>query len=236
MRRLTTGAAALSIPLDDTQAEQFLRYGSELAAWNKRFNLTAITAKDEVITRHFLDSLSVAAALPHEPRSRGRGLLDLGSGAGFPGIPLKIAFPCWRVALLEASGKKAAFLEHVIRLLALDGVSVLAGRAETLAHDPDHREAYDNVVSRAVAQMPVLAELCLPFCRLGGTFVAQKSRAGAAEISSASQAIEMLGGRLAHMRDVDYDGGRGLLAVVEKTARTPARYPRRPGIPAKRPL
>ena len=140
------------------------------------------------------------------------------------------------MALLEATGKKAAFLEHVVGLLRLDGASVIAGRAETIAHDPAHREAYDVVVSRAVAPMAVLAELCLPFCRPGGTFVAQKSAGADDEVSAARQAIETMGGGLDRLQEVSYDGGEGLLVVVEKSARTPSRYPRRSGIPAKRPL
>ena len=113
---------------------------------------------------------------------------------------------------------------------------MLAGRAETIAHDPEQREAYDVVVSRAVAPMPVIAELCLPFCRPGGTFIAQKSRAANDEVSEARRAIETMGGTLARLQEVGYEGGDGLLVVVEKSARTPARFPRRPGIPAKRPL
>ena len=236
MRRLIEGAAALSIPLDDAQAAQFRRYRDELAAWNRRVNLTAVTDPDEVVAKHFLDSLSVAAAVSDGERAHGLRLLDLGSGAGFPGIPLKIAFPQWRVALLEATGKKAAFLEHVIGALALEGASVVTGRAETVAHDSEHRECYDVVVSRAVAPMRVLAELCMPFCRTGGTFVAQKSAGADDEVSAARQAIETMGGRLACKQEVSYDGGEGLLVVVEKSAWTPSRYPRRPGIPAKRPL
>ncbi len=236
MRRLVRDAAALGVHLDDAQAEQFRIYGDELIAWNRRVNLTAVTDPDEVVTKHFLDSLSVAAALPGGAWESAPTLLDVGSGGGFPGIPLQIAFPHWRVALLEATGKKAAFLEHVVGLLGLDGASVLGGRAETIAHDPSHREAYDMVVSRAVAPMAVLAELCLPFCRPGGTLVAQKSRGAGEEVASARRAIETMGGGPARLREVGYAGGEGLLVVVDKAARTPARYPRRSGIPAKRPL
>ena len=236
MRRLVEGAAALSVPLDDAQVEQLSRYRDELTAWNRRVNLTAVTDPDEVVAKHFLDSLSVAAALTSGAREPCLRLLDVGSGGGFPGIPLQIAFPQWRVALLEATGKKAAFLEHVVGLLRLDGASVIAGRAETIAHDPAHREAYAVVVSRAVAPMAVLAELCLPFCRTGGTFIAQKSRGAGDEVASATRAMETMGGRLARLQEVSYDGGEGLLAVVDKTTPTPARYPRRSGIPAKRPL
>ena len=236
MRSLVEGAAGLSVPLDDAQAEQFRIYGDELIAWNRRVNLTAVTDPDDVVTKHFLDSLSVAAALPDGAREADLRLLDVGSGGGFPGIPLAIAFPQWDVALLEATGKKAAFLKHVVVTLALEGTSVITGRAETVAHDPAHREAYDVVVSRAVAPMAVLAELCLPFCRAGGTFIAQKSRGAGEEVSSARRAMETTGGTLDRLKEVGYDGGEGLLAVVEKSGGTPARYPRRSGIPAKRPL
>lgn len=236
MRRLVEGAAGLSVALGDAQVAQFRRYRDELIAWNRRVNLTAVTEPDEVVRKHFLDSLSVAAALSGGAWESGLRLLDVGSGGGFPGIPLAIAFPQWDVALLEATGKKAAFLEHVVELLGLDGASVLGGRAETVAHDPEHREAYDVVVSRAVAPMAVLAELCLPFCRPGGTFIAQKSRGAGEEVTSARMAMETTGGTLARLQEVGYDGGEGLLVVVEKGGRTPARYPRRSGIPAKRPL
>lgn len=234
MQRLIVGAAELLIPLDDAQIEQFETYYRELAIWNKQVNLTSITDLSDVVTKHFLDSLSVATSFSESSITSGGRLLDVGSGAGFPGVPLKIAFPDLDVVLLEATGKKVAFLDHLVRVLALDGVAVLGGRAETIAHDSGHRECYDIVVSRAVAYMPVLTELSLPFCRVGGIFIAQKSLASDDEVTASANAIETLGGRLERLSEVTYDGGEGRLVIVRKTGQTPGRYPRRPGMPAKR--
>ena len=165
-------------------------------------------------------------------------MLDVGSGAGLPGVPLAIAHPGLSVTLLEATRKKAVFLEHLIGELELDTTGVLAGRAETLAHDTDLRETFDVVTSRAVARLPVLAELTLPFCQVGGTVVAQKARGAMPEIEDAEDAIGLLGGRLREAMPVTVPGSnvRRLLVTIDKQTPTPDRYPRRPGIPSKRPL
>ena len=239
MELLVKGAAeALGIRLDERQIGLFHRYYLELVDWSKRINLTTVTGREEVQTRHFLDSLSVSAVLPPDVRSGGVRLLDLGSGAGLPGIPLKIVFPSVNLTLMDATARKTAFLSHVTQVLGLDGVEVCTGRAESLAHDPGLRESYDVVVSRAVARLPVLAELTLPFCRLGGTVVAQKGTGAAAEVREAAEAIEAMGGELGLIRETELGGqdGAGTLVVLEKKRPTPDRYPRRPGIPAKRPI
>lgn len=231
------GAVRLGIALQRGQVERFERYGRELLAWNQRLNLTAITAWDEIITKHFLDSLTVALALP-KPVGPGTGILDVGAGAGFPGIPLKIAFPEIRLALLESAKKKAAFLEQVTQALGLKGVTVIAERAEEAARMPEHREAYQVVVARALAPFPVLVELTLPFSTVGGMVVAQKKGDIALEIAQAGPALQRLGGRLRECRPVALPGledGR-VLVIVDKVAATPQAYPRRPGMPAKRPL
>jgi 16S rRNA (guanine527-N7)-methyltransferase len=165
-------------------------------------------------------------------------MIDVGAGAGFPGIPLKIVCPGTRLTLLEATGKKVTFLEHVVERLSLHRVVAVKARAEELAHEPDHREQYDLALARAVADLPVVAEYTLPFCKVGGWVVAQKGEAGAAEAWSAEKAIALLGGELRRVLPVELAGlpeDRSLV-VIEKVSPTPGKYPRRPGIPSKRPL
>jgi 16S rRNA (guanine527-N7)-methyltransferase len=240
MQRLIEGARGLGLRLTAAQQAAFQLYYKELVAWNQKFNLTAITEYEQVQIRHFLDSLSCLLAEEtrqalNQPRSR---LLDVGTGAGFPGIPLKLVCPDTRLTLLEATGKKVSFLEHVVAQLNLQQVMVIKGRAEELAHDPAHRQQYNLVLARAVADLPVVAEYTLPFCKLGGWVVAQKGEAGAAEAWTAERAITLLGGELRRVVPVELPGlpeDRSLI-VVEKTGPTPGAYPRRPGIPSKRPL
>ncbi len=235
-RRLVSGAAKLGLPLSPHQLAQLNRYYAELEQWNQRVNLTAVIAPEEVEARHFLDSLTVALAFPYGLGGSSR-LLDVGSGAGFPGLPLKLACPDLRLALMDSVGKKTIFLRHVCDVLGLTDVEVHTGRAETLAHT-GLREAFDGVVSRAVAPMNVLAELTLPFCRVGGIAIAMKSEDSAEELAQAERAIGVLGGHLEQVVAVHLEelGERRVLMVVRKVSPTPQRYPRRPGIPAKRPL
>ncbi len=238
VKRLVSGAATLGIQLDRAQIEQFHRYYRELVDWSKRINLTTVTGWEEVQTRHFLDSLSVSVVLPAGLLGSGGRILDLGSGAGFPGLPLGIAFPGLNVTLMDSTAKRTAFLAHVVEMLGLGNVEVRTGRAEALGHDPALRESFDAVLSRAVAHLSVLAELCLPFCRLGGVVVAQKMLGVDDEIRRAHRAIETMGGRLRGVEEITFEGSEGAkgLVVIEKNSPTPAGYPRRPGIPAKRPL
>jgi len=240
MQRLIEGARALNLRLTDRQLAAFQLYYEELVAWNERFNLTAITEFEPVQIRHFLDSLSCLLAEEtrkalNRPDARA---IDVGSGAGFPGLPLKLICPSLRLTLLEATGKKVTFLKHLVELLELQRVSAVHARAEELAHDPTHRAGYDLVLARAVAELPVVVEYTLPFCRVGGWLVAQKGEAGAAEAWSAEAAIQLLGGELRRVVLVELPGlpeDRSLV-VVEKVGPTPDRYPRRPGMPGKRPL
>lgn len=236
MERLIAGAARLGISLDPRKVEQFRIYLAALLDWNRRVNLTAITAPGEVETKHFLDSLTVARSFGDAgPPAR---LVDVGSGAGFPGIPLKIAFPDVLVTLLESTQKKAAFLDYVCNLLGLEGVQRVAERAEEAARQPQHRESYPLVVARAVAPLPALAELTLPFCAIGGMVAVQKKGDVGGEVARAAVAIQRLGGRLRQRINVglpELDDGR-VLVVIDKIGPTPAQYPRRAGMPARRPL
>lgn len=237
MEPLVSGAGELGIRLDRAQLRQFRQCYDEVTEWNRRANLTAVTGLQEFQTRHFLDSLTVSSAVGHGRLETGR-VLDVGSGAGFPGLPLKIAFPKLNVTLLDATAKKTAFLDHLVGALGLDGVQVLTGRAEALAHDPALREAFDIVLSRALARLSTLAELTLPFCKQGGLVVAHKGASVAEELSEAENAIKLVGGGLKTVKEVSYEGSGGdsVLVVLEKLSPTPARYPRRPGMPSKRPL
>ena len=237
MEVLVEGAARLGIDLDGGQVERFRSCYDELISWNENVNLTAVTGLEEVQERHFLDSLAVASALPETVLDGRDRLLDVGSGAGFPGLPLKIAYPRIDITLLEATRKKTAFLRHVVDRLGLEGVEVVTGRAEEEAHRPEIRERFGAVASRALARLDVLAELCLPFCAVGGMMIAQKGQKVEEELRKARNAIETMGGR-ADGRDmlVASPVGIGTLVVIEKIRETPTSYPRRPGIPSKRPL
>ena len=241
MEQLRVGAQRLGLNLTDKQLEMFQVFCQDLVEWNRQFNLTAITQYEQIQIRHFLDSLSCTLAFKEHPLSReNRSLqcIDVGSGAGFPGLPIKIYCPEIEMVLLEATGKKVGFIGHVIGHLGLRRVQPLKGRAEDVAHDPSHREFYDLVLARAVASLPVLAEYTLPFCRLGGMVVAQKSASAQEETQAAEHAISVLGGQVQRVIPVELLGlaeARNLV-VIAKTALTPTLYPRRPGIPAKRPL
>ena len=233
---LISGANATGIALTEAQAHQFVRYYAELAQWNQRVNLTAITDWEGVHTRHFLDSLSVAQALP-VAILRDATFTDIGSGGGFPGIPMKLAFPGMRGTLIDSTAKKTAFLSHVCRALDLEHILVRTGRAETLAHEPEMRERFDIAFARAVAEIAALVELTLPFVRVGGVVVLHKMADIASELERAYNAIETLGGGLREVIPVALPGlDDRSLVILEKLRPTPGRYPRRPGMPAKRPL
>jgi 16S rRNA (guanine527-N7)-methyltransferase len=237
MEKLKAGAKKLGLELTPSQLNQYEIYYQELLGWNKRVNLTAITDYEEVQIKHFLDSLTVTLAW-QRAINMGLRLIDVGTGAGMPGIPLKIAFPDIRLVLVEVVAKKAVFLRHITQKLGLDDVEIVVGRAEEVAHRPQYRERFNLVLSRAVASLPTLVELVLPFCTLGGSFIAQKKGAIDEEVSSASTAIGMLGGRLGGIKRIDLAEftDERYLVVIDKVSPTPELYPRRPGIPAKRPI
>jgi len=245
MKRLSEGARQFGLPLNSTQTQTFQRYADQLLEWNQRFNLTAVTDPEQVQIRHFLDSLSCLLALTAasaEPLSvwlaRSLQALDIGTGAGFPGLPLKIVWPNLKLTLLESRQKKVRFLQHIVAELGLTSVTAVHDRAETLAHQSQHREAYDLVLGRAVAELPVLLEYALPFCRRGGMVVAQKGEAATAEAIASERALAILGGKLRRIVPVEVPGLAETrhITIVEKVAPTPDRYPRRPGMPQKRPL
>ena len=238
MEKLNGGAIKLGLHLNPRQLEQFNIYYQELIDWNKRVNLTAITGYEDVQIKHFLDSLTVTLAWQQLITSTDFRLIDVGTGAGIPGIPLKILFPSIKLVLLDATAKKAAFLHHIKYKLGLDNIEIVVGRAEEVAHQARYREQFDIVLSRGVAPLPTLVELTLPFCAIGGSFIAQKKGAIDLELSQANKAISLLGGNLREVKRVDLEefADERWLVIIDKVLPTPHLYPRRPGIPSKRPL
>lgn len=246
---LIDGAKRLGLSLTRGQVECFQVYYEELIRWNRRVNLTAIVDYEGVQIKHFLDSLTVTLAFTNVP-SR---ILDIGTGAGLPGVPLKILYPAIGLTLVDSVHKKVAFLHHLIDRLGLEGVEILAERSEHLAQDESYRQQFDLVLSRGVAKLATLAELALPFCSLGGTFIAMKKGEVDEEVAEAQRAIVALGGRLRQVKWIrledltrgeltglgdseKFEKGERALVIIDKLTTTPDRYPRRPGIPRKRPL
>jgi 16S rRNA (guanine527-N7)-methyltransferase len=235
---LQEGSRQLALALTEQQLQQFQTYYEELVEWNRKVNLTAITDYEEVQVKHFLDSLSIVLALKGADWANGSfALLDIGTGAGMPGIPLKIVHPRAKLVLLDSVAKKTAFLHDAVRELALEGVDIVTRRAEDIGHLSEYRETFDLVVCRAVSQLATVAEITLPFCRIGGLAVIPKKDGIEGELSQANAAIGILGGKFKTVQQVTIRGlEQHLLVVLEKTSMTPPAYPRRPGIPAKRPL
>lgn len=233
------GLDQLNIHLDDRQKSQFIQYYEYLIEKNKVMNLTAITEYEEVIVKHFLDSLALVKAPEFNPEHlQGKTLIDIGTGAGFPGIPLKIAFPELKVVLLDSLNKRVNFLNEVITMLDLKDVKALHGRAEDYAKQKDYRESFDYAVSRAVANLSTLTEYCMPYVKTGGCFISYKSGRLEEELPLALKAIKILGGALSgtmkfSLMDTDMDR---TFAVIKKEKPTPKRYPRKAGLPAKEPI
>ena len=218
----------------------FVRFHKLLMSWNSKLNLTAVTDWEESVERHYLDSASISLGYPFNTQLNHNDVkvLDVGSGAGFPGIPLKILFPKIHLTLLDSVNKKTDFLERVVCHLGLDFTCVETERAEILARNDMHRGAYDLVLARAVSKLNVLVELTIPFCKVGGLVIAMKGKRVGSEIAVSSEAIKALGGEVVDVIDCNGIHGflKGYLVVLKKVFPTPTRFPRRPGIPLKRPL
>ncbi|MFN0074699.1 MAG: 16S rRNA (guanine(527)-N(7))-methyltransferase RsmG [Chloroflexota bacterium] len=238
LQTLQNGVQFLGITLSPRQIGQFQRYQHELIRWNTRVNLTSILEPEEIERRHFLDSLSCISGAEDQLREPANRMIDIGSGAGFPGIPIKIALPALKLTLVETRAKRAAFLEHLISAIELEDTLVAQTRAETLGHDPSHREQYDVALTRALGSMALTAELCLPFLKLGGRLVAPRRGDSTTDIQLAEPIFLLLGANVPTWLPVHITGiddGRQLM-VATKQSPTSAQYPRRPGLPGKRPI
>lgn len=233
LEKFKHGLDELGIALKDEQMQQFLTYYEMLVEKNKVMNLTAITEFDEVVEKHFLDSLSLVKAYDLTQPVR---ILDLGTGAGFPGIPLKIAFPELEIVLADSLNKRILFLDEVIAELGLQKITTVHARAEELAKNKEYRESFDLVVSRAVANLASLSEYCVPFVKLGGKFISYKSGEIDEELVNAKRAIFLLGGKTEEVVKFDlYDQKRSFV-LIKKEKGTPKTYPRKAGTPTKSPL
>ena len=235
---LIAGARKLHIHCTPEHLKAFRIYQEALVDWNQKFNLTAITDDEGVQIRHFLDSISCLSAFDSCKSLARKRVIDVGTGAGFPGLPLKILCPKIKLTLLEATGKKVRFLEHVITLLGLEDVIAIHDRAEALGQAPNHREQYDWAMARAVADLPILTEYLLPFVKVGGHVLAQKGEGAPAEVQRAEHAITALGGHVKRLIPIELQGlaETRYLVLLDKIAATPPQYPRRPGMPSKYPL
>ena len=225
----------IGISLSEKQISQFMTYYDLLVEWNSFMNLTAITEFDEVIDKHFIDSLAICEYVDFK---NGDSLIDIGTGAGFPGIPLKIVFPELRITLLDSLNKRIKFLDTVIESLGLENVETIHGRAEDFAKQQSYREKYDFVISRAVANLATLSELCIPFAKEDKYFVSYKAEKCNEELEEAKKAISILGGKVEKQIEYklpDTDMNRNLL-LIKKVKPTPKKYPRKAGTPAKEPI
>ena len=235
MNQLKQDALSFGISLSDEQLKQFYTYYEMLIEWNEKINLTAITEFDEVLKKHFLDSLSIGRILK---QNSSVSILDIGTGAGFPGIPIKIAFPNTEITLMDSLNKRVKFLNEVIDTLGLDKIKAIHGRAEDFAKKGMLRENFDICVSRAVANLSSLSEFCLPYVKVGGKFISYKSEKAVDELELSQNAISILGGGNVNSDTFVLTGtdfSRTLLCI-EKINETPNKYPRKAGTPVKQPL
>lgn len=228
-------AAECGISIEADKIEKFYNYYLLLIEWNQKFNLTAITDMTEVIIKHFIDSLLVLKTFPEV---NGKILLDLGTGAGFPGVPLKIAQPSLKVILVDSLRKRIDFLNHLSKELKLDQIEAVHARAEELGKSDEYRQKFDIVVSRAVAKLSILSEYCLPFVKVGGKFIALKGPGVQTEITESGSALQELGGKIVNNYEyqLPVTGDSRYILVINKTKETPTKYPRKAGLPEKRPL
>lgn len=224
---------SIGIDLTDSQLNAFETYYDMLIERNKVMNLTAITEFNEVMDKHFLDSVYLFRSIELKADYK---LIDIGTGAGFPGIPLKIVFPELKITLLDSLNKRVGFLNDVIDELNLDGIEAIHGRAEDIARDKAFRASYDIAVSRAVANLSTLSEYCLPFVKIGGKFVSYKSGECADEVDNAKSAIHLLGGKINKIDEFSYSNNSRSFIVIDKVMNTSNKYPRKAGLPSKNPL
>jgi len=232
---LEIGLRNLKIEVNNQVIESLLLYLKLLIETNREFNLTSITEPTEVVYKHFIDSLTV---IPFLHKQNNTHIIDVGTGAGFPGIPIKIVKPDYRVSLVDSTKKKVNFLKMICDELKLKDVECIHARAEELARHTDYREKYDIVLSRALAPLNLLLELCLPFVKVGGTFIAYKSKEAYNEIDISRKALELLGGQVFDIKELKIHGleGERNLIFIKKITNISSTYPRRPGIPQKRPI
>ena len=235
---LIDGAQKMGINLYKEQIKKFSRFLELLVQWNQKINLTSLKTPRGIIIKHFLDSISCVKVINKYSDTEGINIIDVGAGAGFPGMPIKIICPSIRLSLLEARKKKALFLEKIIGEMNFQQVEILNGRAETFGKSEDYRERYDIAISRAVARLNVLSEYCLPLVRVGGLFVAQKGRSYKEETEKSLKTVQVLGGELIGVENVliPFINQERYLLVIKKIKDTPSEYPRKVGLPQKRPL
>ena len=233
--KFNIGLDALGISLSSVQREQFSDFFDILIEWNKVMNLTGITEWEDVVNKHFLDSLGIVKTPIN--MTQVSYLIDVGTGAGFPGIPLKIAFPDIKITLLDSLNKRINFLDNVISSLSLKDIETVHGRAEDLGKNDSYRQRYDLCVSRAVANMSSLSELCLPFVNLGGYFVSYKSDKADEEIANSNAAFSVLGGELESSISYNLDNDtKRIFYLIKKVKDTPSKFPRKAGVPLKDPI
>ncbi len=235
---LIDGAQRLGINLNEEQIKKFSRYLELLVQWNQKINLTFLKTPQEIIIKHFLDSISCVKVINKYVNTEGISVIDVGAGAGFPGMPIKIICPSIRLSLLEARKKKIIFLEKATEEINFQKVKILNGRAESFGKSIDYREKYDIAVSRAVAHLSVLSEYCLPLVRVEGLFIAQKGRSYKQETEKSLKTVRVLGGELIGVENVriPFINQERYLLVIKKIKDTPSKYPRKEGLPQKRPL
>ena len=235
---LIDGAQKMGINLYKEQIKKFSRFLELLVQWNQKINLTSLKTPREIIIKHFLDSISCVKVINKYSDTEGINIIDVGAGAGFPGMPIKIICPLIRLSLLEARKKKAVFLEKIIGEMNFQQVKILNGRAETFGKGADYREKYDIAISRAVARLNVLSEYCLPLVKVGGLFIAQKGRSYKEETDKGLKAVQSLGGELIGVESVriPFINQERYFLVIKKIKHTSSKYPRKEGLPQKRPL
>ena len=235
---LIEGSKIMGINLNNNHIESFSRYLRVLSKWNKRINLTSLEDSQEIIIKHFLDSLSCFKVIKIHANIDKISVIDVGTGAGFPSIPIKIVYPTLNLFLLETKRKKANFLAELVKELELKKVEIFKERAETLGKSSDYREKYDIAISRAVASLNILCEYCLPLVKIGGLFLAQKGRSYKEELESGLKTVKLLGGELIKLENVriPFLNQERHILVIKKIKNTPLKYPRKAGIPQKRPL